>query len=406
MVKKLLYKIDTHDSYDNNINNDNTRFQLLKEANDKLHDHLVYYKNMISHHHMSKKWDKYKKLTNDYELVFTTTQGYPSIAMRSPISRSYFKLWEIMHDLNLILDCKKPLRAAFLADAPGGFVEAFVDYRTHKCPEVTDELFGVSLKATHRIIPQWKLSQDFCKKNNITVLFGKNGTGDLCDLTVIDDFCDCARTCDFVTADGGFDFSSDFNGQEEMSTKLIMCEIYAALRLMSQGGTFVLKIFDIHNTTTVGLLFVLSLFFDSMSFVKPLSSRPANSEKYIVCTGYNTQRSTQNKHVLELIREAIDSSDQSILSRINTTVPFFAAILEFNYVYIAHQVLYIHKTIEMITNSKESDVMNKVKKQVKKAIKWCHKYNVQISVDTLKGYKPLFQSVLSTDGLTKESNNF
>lgn len=405
MVKKLLYKIDTRDN-ESSILIDTTRFHALREANNDLHDHLVYYKNMISHHHKSKKWERYKKLTNDYELVFTTTQGYPSIAMRSPISRSYFKLWEIMHDLNLMSDCQRPLRAAFLADAPGGFVEAFVDYRNVKCPGATDAIFGISLKATHRIIPQWKLSSDFCNVNNVNVLFGANGTGDLCDLSVLDDFCDCVQTCDFITADGGFDFSSDFNGQEEMSTRLIMCEIYAALRLLSHGGTFVLKIFDIHNTTTVNLLFALSLFFESMSFVKPLSSRPANSEKYIVCVGYDTHRATKHKHALGLIREAIDKSDHSMLSRINATSAFFAAILEFNYVYIAHQVLSIHKTLEMISDSKESDVMRKVKKQVKKAIKWCHKYNVQISVDALKEYKPVFQSVLSTDGLTKASNNF
>ena len=46
--------------------------------------------------------------------------------------------------------------------------------------------------------------------------------------------------CDFITADGGFDYSVDFNKQEEISVNLIFCEILYALILQKQDGCFIL----------------------------------------------------------------------------------------------------------------------------------------------------------------------
>ena len=44
----------------------------------------------------------------------------------------------------------------------------------------------------------------------------------------------------YITADGGFDFSVDFNKQEDMSLKLIFSQIIYALFLQKPGGTFVI----------------------------------------------------------------------------------------------------------------------------------------------------------------------
>ena len=33
------------------------------------------------------------------------------------------------------------------------------------------------------------------------------------------------NSCNLITADGGFDFSIDFNKQEQLSSRLIFCEI-------------------------------------------------------------------------------------------------------------------------------------------------------------------------------------
>ena len=48
---------------------------------------------------------------------------------------------------------------------------------------------------------------------------------------------------DLITADGGFDFSMDFNQQEILIGKLLFAQIAYALCLQKRGGKFILKIF-------------------------------------------------------------------------------------------------------------------------------------------------------------------
>lgn len=401
MVKKLFFQIQNHDPSTPNNKQDPNAMWLLN-ANDILHNHLVVFKNKITRHHKSKKWDRYKKLTNEYELVFTTSQGFPSIATHNPISRSYFKLWEILHDLGLCTT-KTGMKAAFLADAPGGFAEAFVNYRHTK----DDTLFAISLRATNRVIPQWKLSANYCKQNNMIITYGANGTGDLYDIQTIDSFIELvgASSCNFLTADGGFDFSKDFNAQENMSTRLIMCEVYAALRLQQDAGSLVLKVFDIHESVTIKILYILSVFYETLTFVKPMSSRPANSEKYVVCTNFKMAQRDTHEWLIESLRSNILSYNinSETLGHILPNTSFLASIIEFNQMYIVSQVLYICKTLEMIDDDMPEHVTCKVVQgQVKKAVKWCHKYKIPVSLNALQKYRPYF-ALLSIPGLTNES---
>ena len=52
----------------------------------------------------SENWDKMKKIGNPYELIYTTynkKRKNDSISLYIPISRSYFKLWEIFYNFDL-----------------------------------------------------------------------------------------------------------------------------------------------------------------------------------------------------------------------------------------------------------------------------------------------------------------
>lgn len=404
MVKKFLYHVQQQATHSPNEVPDLAN-NFLFRMNDVLHQHLVHFKNKITQYHKNKKWDRFKKLTNDYELVFTTSVGFPSIASYNPISRSYFKLWEILQDLGAgamnLQDTSVPKRAAFLADAPGGFMEAFVTYRQNA---PADGLFGISLKATNRIIPQWKFDANYCKSHNITLCYGDKGTGDLYDIETIHNFVATVgeSSCDLVTADGGFDFSSNFNNQEEMSTRLVLCEVYAALCLQAQNGSLVLKIFDIHNIVTVRILTLLHAFYTDMHFIKPLSSRPANSEKYVVCTGFQGGPPTYVAALINTIMHlrCRPLSTLNPLSNIQPSESFLAAVVEYNHIYITCQILHICETLQMIDAPECCDNAAIIRKQVKKAIKWCHKYSIPMSLDALRRYRPFFapSSPLSTIG--------
>src|SRR5210317_1165861 len=70
-------------------------------------------------------WDKMKKIGNPYELIYTSynkKRKNDSISSYIPISRSYFKLWEIFYNFKLFKDFQndKPFIFSHLAEGPGG----------------------------------------------------------------------------------------------------------------------------------------------------------------------------------------------------------------------------------------------------------------------------------------------
>lgn len=51
------------------------------------------------------------------------------------------------------------------------------------------------------------------------------------------------------------------------------------MSLSPTGGHFVCKTFDLFTPFSVGLIYLLHLSFDRLSLFKPITSRPANSER-------------------------------------------------------------------------------------------------------------------------------
>ncbi|CAH1638256.1 unnamed protein product [Spodoptera littoralis] len=87
----------------------------------------------------------------------------------------------------------------------------------------------------------------------------------------------------FLMADGGFSVQGQENIQEILSKQLYLCQCLAALMLVRTGGHFVVKLFDVFTLFSVGLIYILYRCFDKVCIHKPVTSRPANSERYLVC---------------------------------------------------------------------------------------------------------------------------
>ncbi|CAN9507442.1 unnamed protein product [Ophioblennius macclurei] len=88
-----------------------------------------------------------------------------------------------------------------------------------------------------------------------------------------------------LMADGGFSVEGQENIQEILSKQLLLCQFLTALSSLRTGGNFVCKTFDLFTPFSVGLVYLLYLCFDRISLFKPVTSRPANSERYVVCRG-------------------------------------------------------------------------------------------------------------------------
>ena len=351
------------------------------DENAKLQEVVTFFKNMITQYYENKSWDKYKKLTNEYELIFSSPNTSQNISKYTPVSRSFFKLWEILHDFKKdIFTHEREIRTLFLAEGPGGFAEALVKFRHDYFEGIADddEYFGMTLKSNNKNIPDWKY-----KHPQLHVTYSRDGTGSLYVSSNIDALEEMLGrgSIDLVTADGGFDFSADFNNQEEMALHLFICEIYASLRLQRVDGTLIIKVFDIFTPATIKIINLLNTCYKRLIMFKPLTSRPANSEKYLICTGFHggdhwlATFHALSKLTLDANTYYQDVNDLLKDVDINTNVT--RNLVLFNSFYISRQILYIQKTIEYIKKFiAHGDIKRIIDGHVIKVQKWCGKYNI------------------------------
>ena len=191
-------------------------------------------------------WDIYKKYTNPFEFIHTNIPNKKKcVSKYKPISRAYFKMVELVNTFNLGIDSPNPIRSFHLAEGPGGFIEAVAKLRL--CPK--DSYIGMTLLDTdaNQTVPGWKKTDPFLKEfSNVKIENGKDGTGNILSFN---NFVYISETygssMDLITADGGFDFSNDYENQELNMIPLLYGQIIYALCMQKQGGCFVLKIFDV-----------------------------------------------------------------------------------------------------------------------------------------------------------------
>lgn len=356
----------------------------------KIYQKLNKYKNMINNVDNIKIWDFCKKLSNEYELLHHCIKNKSAnlgVANYDPISRSFFKMWEICRDLDIIDTTKKNLTYGALAEGPGGFIECFNFYRRRYCVSPNDNVNCITLKPYNNDIPGWKKSNRIFKEcSNYKVSYGKDDTGDLYKVDNIKHFSAIFKEskADLVTGDGGFDFSDDYSNQEITAFRLIFCEAMTGLSILKTGGNMVLKLFDLFHNCSLELIYILCCYFDDIYIVKPFTSRSANSEKYIVCKGFRGITDSDLKQIYEIVDElSIISKQNKYANHIiknNISDDFKKIIQASNIYFISKQIKSLIKGLSYVKEAVNNEDINEIKQQqTVYSLAWCQKYNFPIN---------------------------
>ena len=339
-------------------------------------------------------WENAKKLTNPYEYVYIyNSHDSQSIANVKPLSRSFFKMIEMFYEFCpefASVENYPSLITAHIAEGPGGFIEAVRYIRAQNTiPPNDDKTFGMTLTRNEKAknVPGWKQSRDFLARHpEVHILNGADGTGDIYNIDNINFMRDAMgpQLAHLITGDGGFDFSVDYNHQEQMSSKLIYAQILCALKCQAVAGTFVCKIFDMNLFITTQMLYLLQCFYETVIIYKPHTSRIANSEKYVICRNFKGI----DEEVLEkLSKLLVDwnmiNSNVAFPETINyffkvVPEPFISYLRMINREIIDSQIKSINRVIDIIKN-KYQDIYWKeqnFKSQIAKAREWCRKYKI------------------------------
>lgn len=322
------------------------------------------------------KWDNYKKYTNTYEYIHTIIPNSKhSVCNLKPLSRSFYKMIEICNNFNIVNELPSICKTFHLAEGPGGFIEAIVSLRKN----INDTYYGMTLNDNDVNVPGWKKSNYFLKTNtNVIIENGQDCTGNLLNKENLE-YCfkKYNNSMDLITADGGFDFSQDFNRQEITSLKLIYAQVCYAIAMQKNDGTFILKVFDLFTQGSLDILFLLCCLYKNVNIVKPNTSRIANSEKYIVCKNFKLERSIII--LFELLKSFDYLNTTMNLNRIlKIDIPhyFINKIEDCNSLFGQIQIENISYTINLIDNYRIDKIESLKKYNISKCISWCHKYNL------------------------------
>lgn len=395
MKKKFILKLVDPQMLGFSISQKQHNSSIIDEENLKI---LTKYKDKIDLDIDTKKWDNFKKLSNKYELIHICSKNISyNIGLYNPVSRSYYKLWEILHLIKNELDINNNIKVCHIAEGPGGFMECAINFRK-KYYNTNDKYYGITLNSDNKDIPKWKNLSVF---KNCNISYGEDGTGNIYDEKNIIHFINEVGmgTSELVTADGGFDFSTNFNKQEQMVYRLLLCEIVTALGVQKKGGTFICKFFDLYTLPTIKLLYLLAYHYEYIYIIKPSMSRPANSEKYIVCMNFKgINKIYMNKlvNIVKLLNCYKDNNNgiTDIFDDIDTN--FVDIIRNYNNYISKKQIKNLLKTFHLINNKYNSFFLKK--DQLYHCSKWCIDYDIKINKEChfFKKYKFNLEEILQT----------
>ena len=204
-----------------------------------------------------------------------TAVPLPRAAVR-PVSRAFFKLKEIIDTCAL-----GPYEHTLsLCEAPGGFVqcitETFPSLKSWRAISLDDNIDfqtdGLDFTRGQILDIGWK--------NDVRVPeFRERLTG---------------MNVDLVTADGSL--GEDPATLEETHFPLLLAETDAAVKALKLGGDFVCKYFEANNLNTQIWIGILTNMFRDVSILKPTTSKPTNSERYVVCRHFTRYYDIVNEH--------------------------------------------------------------------------------------------------------------
>ena len=239
--------------------------------------------------------------------------------LRNMMSRKYnmynstnasLKMYEMLMQMKLV-DCAtltdNSLNSFSNAELPGAFIIAINHYLKSKCPGKKFNWLGSSY-----------LPEAAAATGNVTILEDKfklyannrdrwlmgprpnalpdgidDITGDVTDPNTVITLAIGVKTrflntsgAILYTSDAGIDVTEDYLGQEDNTSAINYGQIISGLLSLAPGGNFVTKQYTFFSPFSRSVIALVSGFFEETYIVKPATSRPGNSEIYLVGKGF------------------------------------------------------------------------------------------------------------------------
>jgi len=261
----------------------------------------------------------------NFDLLFNLKQRVQADYNMAVSTNASLKMYEILGSMRI---CKDPIRVFCDAELPGAFIVAINHYVRTRCPpsvrfdwvassydpnteegkslSVLEDKYGIY--AGHR--SRWLQGP----RPNALPLEEDPISGDVTDSGVIVVLADAVHArfpplesvgsgASLYTSDAGTDVSDNFNEQESKTALINFGQVLAGIASLAVGGNLVTKQYTFFSIFNRSLIAALADMFEEFYIMKPQTSRPANSEVYLIGKSFKGAPDGVIEHWLDLLDE-------------------------------------------------------------------------------------------------------
>ncbi|XP_074645926.1 cap-specific mRNA (nucleoside-2'-O-)-methyltransferase 2-like [Tubulanus polymorphus] len=205
-------------------------------------------------------------------------------------TQAWCKFFEIVSRYPIVPSHIAQFMSLHLCEAPGAFISALNHYlKTHR-PYIDWHWIGNTLNPYYEGNGlRYMIDNDILIRDTLDCwYFGHDNSGDITSTENIQNLKNEVKNqVHLVTADGSFNCQNNPAEQEKLVSHLHFCELLAALSVLSNGGSLVIKMFTFFEAESVCQMYLLNCLFNQVHVFKPSTSKPGNSEVYVICLDFH-----------------------------------------------------------------------------------------------------------------------
>lgn len=211
------------------------------------------------------------------------------------VTNSWVRFYEVIDREGLLVGLDaRTVRSFHMCELPGCWILALNHYIKTKTQVENFDWMAHSLnpqKITKQMDPSLCID-DFglIKAHPNRWVFCSDMTGDLMNVDNCLDFQKYSKLkdIDLVTADVSLRIPNHmYNEQESFVSRLVLSQLLAVMTFLEKGKRFVFRNYlPLAEAVTVSGLYLMTLVFDNIRIVKPISSSLGSSEVFVVCFNY------------------------------------------------------------------------------------------------------------------------
>jgi len=310
----------------------------------------------LFHHFNAEKEKYYNQITR-----FIDPFGHfrkvmqPRVFPVKAMTNAWLKCWEIINEFNL-LPLQGHSNVFCNAEFPGAFIYAIHHYIQTKTKSTYDwyanslypsddgnSILGDEFGLYARYKEKWLMTNE------------KDNNGDVTNPTIIQRIQDkCGHSIDLYTSDIGIGLDySTFEKQEQIEALLQLGQLLCGLSTLRKGGHLVCKQFMFFSPFSMSMMYLASECFDEFTIFKPQTSRPANSEMYIIGKGFKGYHEIESIYtqLMQLLVTWNDMKEEERMSNYIVPIPehvYLTMYLALHRIY-KRQIQYIKNNITTVS---------------------------------------------------------